>query len=764
MKRIAFLLFVVLTLTGMAQSQTFTVEVGGISFNFTSDDGATATLVQGGYSGMVVVPDQVTYEGVDYEVTQLGRNCFNSTGLTYVSLPSTLNNMLFQSFGSCPNLDSVEFRGTVPPEHHDYAMNANIYKTVPVRVPCGSLQAYVRSFANATPSKDFENFFSSCSVLISASIDSADLGSIEGDGQYEIGDTTSIACVTGRVFLGWSNGSGENPLAMVVTGPETLVAHVVPVHKTGISAQLEANNIATAVYLFGGMGYDDGPTQFFWPAGSQSSTLYANGLWVGGMDHDSVLHLAASRFNHEGCDFRPGPLGPSGEAPSMEEAQHYRQVWSLTREEIDYHVAHVGEPDYTVCDAIAHWPIVTPDDFYDADSDGHYNPLAGDYPVIRGDQATASIFNDKTYHGESKGQPIGLEVRAMTYAFNEPNDPALHNTVFLHYDLTKRTAGDLYDAYIGFWTDGDLGYGLDDYVGCDVQRGAYYFYNGKEVDGPSTGCYEGVPPAMYCATLGSPAADNVYGNGMSNFLYYDISYSQVSGQPLDAQSYYHYMQGIWRNGSYLYFGGDGMTNGVDPGLIRAKYMFPGSSDPQHYGTGGVVPTVYPDNWTEATVGNSPADRRGISGMGPFTLVSGVTEQVDVAYTISASTTNAWGSVVRTGQLVDTVRTLFLNDTTLSGRPFAYRPYSAPHEVSIAQAETYQVRLYPNPASDYMRIEADGLAMQRVELYDMQGRQLRSFAPASSSQCALELHSLPTGTYIVRITSDNSIVHKKIIKK
>ena len=45
----------------------------------------------------------------------------------------------------------------------------------------------------------------------------------------------------------------------------------------------------------------------------------------------------------------------------------------------------------------------------------------------------------------------------MAYAFNEPADSALNNTIFLHYQIINRST-DTYDSvYIGFFDDIDIG-------------------------------------------------------------------------------------------------------------------------------------------------------------------------------------------------------------------------------------------------------------------------------------------------------------------
>jgi hypothetical protein len=71
-----------------------------------------------------------------------------------------------------------------------------------------------------------------------------------------------------------------------------------------------------------------------------------------------------------------------------------------------------------------------------------------------------------------------------------------------------------------------------------------------------------------------------------------------------------------------------------------------------------------------------------------------------------------------------------------------------------------VRLYPNPAVDRVIIEAKEI--KEVIVMDLHGRIVfRSCV--NSDSCELDLRKWPEGVYIVRITSGNSILSRKILK-
>ena len=106
--------------------------------------------------------------------------------------------------------------------------------------------------------------------------------------------------------------------------------------------------------------------------------------------------------------------------------------------------------------------------------------------------------------------------------------------------------------------------------------------------------------------------------GMRRFVYYNNSGNPINGEPSTPVHYYNYMNGIWKNGQKMTYGGTGHL-AIRSQLGHSRdYMFPGDTDPNAWGTGGI--DVEP--WTEQTAGNPSADRRFIQAAGPFTLEPG----------------------------------------------------------------------------------------------------------------------------------------------
>lgn len=310
---------------------------------------------------------------------------------------------------------------------------------------------------------------------------------------------------------------------------------------------LDINNIRARVNSGGDMWWDlDGLAKYFVPKEGTATSMFSSSLWIGGLDINNQLKLAAQRYRQVGIDYWTGPLTIDGTA-SVDETvcAEYDQFYKITRAQVDDFLSHtdpidghfVPSTDYVIPPAILDWPAhgdvqqgqsyyLAP--FYDVSGDGEYDPYAGDYPyydisndlchsetptmeeelegsvtgsiladqVIKGDQTLWYVFNDKgNIHTETSGSAIGLEIRAQAFAF-ATND-VINNMTFYSYEIINRSTFELTQTYFCPWMDPDLGYAYDDFVGCDVGRGLGYCYNGVAIDGSGTPeTYGAQPPAI----------------------------------------------------------------------------------------------------------------------------------------------------------------------------------------------------------------------------------------------------------------------------
>jgi len=467
---------------------------------------------------------------------------------------------------------------------------------------------------------------------------------------------------------------------------------------------MDINNVRFRVNTGGDMWWNFEVAQYEIPKGSKKMSMFSASLWIGGIDANDQLKLAALRYRQgaggsvgSGNDYWPGPLTTNGTA-SISEATcaKYDKLFPITRSEVDDFLAWQENksafPAYVIPESIKNWPAHGDESlnqsynlapFFDSDGDLEYDPEKGDYPyydvsnklchtnlptaegngilvdqVLKGDATLWWVFNDKgNIHTETKGSPIGLEIRGQAFGF-ATNDE-INNMTFYSYEIINRSTFRLRDTYFSQWVDTDLGEAKDDYVGCDVRRGLGYCYNGKPVDGNGQSwAYGDQPPAIGVDFFQGPYMDpnglddpkfnpktgencDVSINGvnfandivdderfgMRRFLFHTNSSGNFDSDPDYAPDYYNLLRGIWADGTRMIYGGKAHASAGGYGPA-CDFMFPGDSDPCNWGTGGQPPNG-PVYWTEVTAGNPPEDRRFMQSAGPFTLEPGAVNYITV---------------------------------------------------------------------------------------------------------------------------------------
>ncbi len=317
-------------------------------------------------------------------------------------------------------------------------------------------------------------------------------------------------------------------------------------------SKLEFNNVSALLETGGNMWQDRAvnASAYEIPKGSGLRVIFAGALWMGGLDFNDQLKIAALTFRTNN-DFWTGPLSTTGDAEiTPETCLKYDKFYITLRQDIitfnAWFEAGIFDaangtttqadnfPSYSIPNSILNWPahgdVSINEDyhlapFYDRNGDDSYNPLDGDYPwydinkeltcgndrtvTLYGDQNFWWVFNDKgNIHTETGSDPIGMEIHAQAFAF-ATNDE-VNDMTFYNYEMINRSTQTLYNTYFGQWVDADLGGSVDDYVGCDVKRGLGYAYNGDNFDDAASGAlgYGANPPAVGVDFFEGPYQDN----------------------------------------------------------------------------------------------------------------------------------------------------------------------------------------------------------------------------------------------------------------
>ncbi|MEA3505056.1 MAG: T9SS type A sorting domain-containing protein, partial [Bacteroidota bacterium] len=568
---------------------------------------------------------------------------------------------------------------------------------------------------------------------------------------------------------------------------------------------IDVNNISALINNFGNQFWNLENNHFEVPKGDSVHSMFCASLWMGGLDEDSSLHFAGQRYRlgsdfnsfNMSADFWAGPISDTYDKTYDMRWNH--NIWKVNKEDILYHKNHWQEVGYNLIESIETWPgngdtqigqaeQLAP--YFDNDNNGIYEPLQGDYPIIRGDQTVFYIFNDgRDLHNESLGTPLGIEVHAMAYAYANPNDTALYNTLFFHYDIYNRSDTAYTNTYLGLFADMDLGYADDDYIGCNVDKGFFYTYNRDGVDESpyiDDVCYGENAPVQGVLFIAGPTIDqdnidNVayegdcsvfdfeapdgnankgyaingmnFGDGvvdnerfgMSGFHCFNNAGASYMQDPRYAIEYYNYLQAKWLDNTNMIYGGNAhiMAGGYGP---EAKFMFPGESDSCFWGTGGNEPNGSV-NWTEETAGNPSADRRGVGVSGPFTFEVGSKEQFDIAYVFARGEINGISSEDQLIKYVDIIRAKAESNQL---------DMEQPEEVIGIDEPAYNhqnVKIYPNPSQGILHIQGLDSDINHYKIYDLTGRVMNE---GSCYDKTLRLKNFETGFYILRIETDGQI--------
>lgn len=109
-----------------------------------------------------------------------------------------------------------------------------------------------------------------------------------------------------------------------------------------------------------------------------------------------------------------------------------------------------------------------------------------------------------------------------------------------------------------------------------------------------------------------------------------------------------------------------------------------------------------------------------------------------------------------------VHVTFHSDNYLSGDGFKLN-WRAHGESSIAERNTGQVQLFPNPVKDKVHLQMPQTSGETlVRVYDMAGRMLLQRTFGDQESCEMDVSSLNNGIYMVVCQNDNLIYEKKMV--
>lgn len=577
---------------------------------------------------------------------------------------------------------------------------------------------------------------------------------------------------------------------------------------------LDINNVRARLLDAGDMWWDLNTGVYEIPKGSASSpttavnAIFAGSIWMSALDQGFNLKMAALLYRQGTTDYFTGPLDNTGNvtiATCNLWDQHFPVFASDIRPCLTAYAAsgNTSVPASVVSGTdsnMMRWPgkgnpylaaegydvsgVLAP--FYDANGDGIYNPLDGDYPSIKqsgqvpttqtgtacdylqyktcttyADEMVFWVMNDEgNAHTASNGAAMGVQINALAFAFQDTNE--INDMTFYTYHVINKSGSVLNRTYFSQWTDVDLGCANNDRVGCDTSRNLAIQYNGYVSGAPQIGGVTidqgSVCPAQeqgYGANLPmlgiqmlesavdtaiDPATLQPRKLGMTSFCYFTNGGATGQSDPSSASGFRNYQSGFWNDGTPMTYGGAGYGSGrISP------YSFPGD------------PSIA-SQWSECNTQSGPAiqagDRRFVQTSGPFTFLPCASQDFTLAV-LFAQPPGGVGSNCPSWSIIDAVAD---KASALFNGCFAHQ---AVVPSSIADIEAGGVNAYPNPVSDFLYLTTSGSKpIEQVCVYDLMGRVVLSQNMSSSS---IDMSKLTEGVYFLK-TSGNNDQAIKIVKR
>ena len=502
---------------------------------------------------------------------------------------------------------------------------------------------------------------------------------------------------------------------------------------------LDVNNISLTQWEVATIGFntDNYSDRFvIAPSGSGLSPMYAAFFWFRGIDIYHENRVFAGYYFNDKLPFT-GPIHHPVLHMEDEASFYatYNRSWLVTRAEIDAFKSNRGNAGYIIPEAILSWPgngdttigvaeRLAP--YADANGDGRYEPLDGDYPIIRGDAAIYQMMNLNAETGDRYYKKMGLEIHTMIYAYADGPASLLGNTIFVHNTIINREGFDYLEFQPGLYIDFDLGHYNDDQTGCDSILNLSYVYNGDDYDGPDSLAYGNMIPSFGIQQLSHPmyaCGFNSIDAYLFNGYWYEFQYFMQGFWPLHPANYYD---------TPFTYGGSGY-NGVTP----TKYLL--SSPPDD-----------PEGWSMETEGYPPSDRNSMSSSSIVPLANGDTLCTEFAMLFAPATipNDRFHSVNKLFQYAAQLQAMY---PALHNGEDCITYQKEPWQANAADGITFLP--YPNPSENTIWLNTGPFHHTNLilELRDMTGKLVaRSmFSDILENQViAYNLPELSAGQYLL----------------
>ncbi len=494
---------------------------------------------------------------------------------------------------------------------------------------------------------------------------------------------------------------------------------------------------------------------FFWPGGIDAtiSAVFEDGLFFGGKYNDEI-RVNGSNYRH---GFSPGIILENGmpDIPQRSEYKIYKSKknWELLPE---------GKEKSRLKYDYNNWPADLGAPVIDRDNDGIYTPGVDDN--VLGDEAFFYVNNSADVELSANvygSPPVPLEFQTTIWGYNQER---LEDVVFKKYKIINKGDVPITDMYLSYWTDDDLGFAGDDYVGVDTSLNLGYTYNGDEYD---DWFYGSQPPAVGHMMVQGPKVqatmeDSAWFNsgwhkgylnkGLNSF----ISFVKDPGYPNFGAPYQSEYAGTEQMYNYM----RGFT------IYGTPILAPNNNDTTHFMVAG--DPVSGNGWYEGPGwpdGPTRGDKRYMESSGPFTLAAGDTQEVAYAI-LMARGSDRLNSITKLREKAAFIQN-FYNGIIIK---------SVKERGEINPTKFVLNQNYPNPFNPSTTIKyfvpvfkSGDIPVIHLKIYDILGREIATLvnekqSVSGSHKIIFNASKLASGVYIYRLTAVGKTVNFAEAKK
>lgn len=156
------------------------------------------------------------------------------------------------------------------------------------------------------------------------------------------------------------------------------------------------------------------------------------------------------------------------------------------------------------------------------------------------------------------------------------------------------------------------------------------------------------------------------------------------------------------------------------------------------GTNPANTLYYHWDFGDGATSNQPFPQHQYSGNGPYTVILSILEVDAMGDTICQSWAGDSLGIDSLGNVFKTGFNLNIMD---------------PSTIGLHENEGITINMFPQPASDLLRIEAND-NLEKAELVDLNGRTVQTWELDGNHSSELQLNTHPAGMYILRIRSSS----------